>query len=364
MYQIEALFFDKLSSNLRDIWDSLLRKSFEPIFQYEFDLVAAWTEYLKMNWRPFLLIIRENEEPIGIFPLMYREEKRRRLLPFRRIKFLAADNTDFSVILAEERNVEKVVKKSLDWLFSNNLRWELLILDDIVEGSPAVSSVSEWLESSPYHFDYYKFEGKYFFINLDRPWEEIKGEMNKDFVRRNTNLARNRITRAGHWEVVSNPNWDAETIIHKAARIHAKRQAELGRTSSYSDECSRNFIRSVIKVTESRGYLRTYWLKFENNEIAYWIGFEVTNVFYAWNTAFDSKFAHFFPSKLLLFEIVKDCHRRKLKEFNFMRGESDYKEKWTKTFRGNYRFVIKNKSHIYGKTIFFIERLMPRLSLS
>jgi len=199
---------------------------------------------------------------------------------------------------------------------------------------------------------------------LDRAWEAINGDMNKDFVRRNINLARNRITRSGYWEIISNPRWDVETIISKASRIHVKRQGELGRKSFYSEELSRKFIFSVLRANEANGYLRTYWLRFENNEIAYMIGFEIKGVFYAWNMAFDSKYANFFLSKLLLFEIIRDCHNRKLKEFNFMRGEGDYKAKWTKTFRKNYRFVIKNKSHIYGKLIFYLESLVQKFRLS
>jgi CelD/BcsL family acetyltransferase involved in cellulose biosynthesis len=65
--------------------------------------------------------------------------------------------------------------------------------------------------------------------------------------------------------------------------------------------------------------------------------------------AFDPNYSNLYPSKLLLYELVKYCHANNLKEFHFMRGETDYKSKWTKTHRINYRFTFQNRKSLYGK---------------
>ena len=355
MINVVPFFFTKFPSFLRETWDELLVQSFPPTFQYEFEWVSAWTEYMRKDWKPFLLVVKEDEKIIGIFPLMYRNEKRRNLLPFRRVKFLAADQTDFSLILAEEKKVEKVVNKSMEWLFSNNLRWELLVLDDLVDGNPAVNSIQEWLHRSKHSFKYEVHMGKYFFIDLARPWEEVIQGSSRNFIRRDVNWARNRISRFGYWEVVADSDLSTEEIVLRASLIHTKRQSELGRTSLYSDELTKQYIHSVIEKAKSLKKIRTYWLRFENKDIAYIIGFEQEDSFYVWNIAFDPDFARFSPSKLLLFESIKDCHNRRLKEFNFMRGEGEYKSKWTKSFRGNFRFTIKNTCHLYGKIISILD---------
>jgi CelD/BcsL family acetyltransferase involved in cellulose biosynthesis len=338
----------------------LLERSFPPTFQYEFEWVSAWTEYLRKDWKPFLLTIKEKEKIIGIFPLMYRDEKRRGLFPFRRIKFLGADYTDYSVVLSGNESMMTVIKASLDWLFSGKLRWELLILDDLLEGNPAIDVIRKWIRNNCHSSRYAEHTGKYFHIDLTRSMEEILKEASKDFVRRNIKWARNRISKSGQWEVIINPDWHVETIISKASRIHIKRQVELGRQSFFSDKLSREYIRCVLEISKSRSIIRTYWLRFENVDIAYIIGFEKGDTFFAWNVAFDSEFGHFSPSKLLFFEAIKDCHDKKLKEFSFMRGESDYKTKWTNHFRGNYRFIIKNTAHLYGKLIFYLEKMFNK----
>jgi CelD/BcsL family acetyltransferase involved in cellulose biosynthesis len=90
---------------------------------------------------------------------------------------------------------------------------------------------------------------------------------------------------------------------------------------------------------------------FEGRCIGYMIGFYIEGVFYWWSTAFLEEFKEFYPSRLLQFFVLKYMHQEQYKEFNFMRGESGYKNKWTKMTRVNHRFRIYNNKNMYGKLI-------------
>ena len=354
--KVEPVFFSKLPQDIKPTWDHLLSRSFRPNFQYDFEYMLAWTEHLREQWSPFLLLVKEGDTVKGIVPLMYMDEKRRGVLPYRRIRFLGSTRTDFSTVLAESRDMAEVINASLNWLFSGNLRWELLILDDLMEGNPAVEALRAWLEASS--VEYSIDEGKYYFVDLDRPWEEVWQETSKKAVRRSINLARNRITKAGNWEMIIDPEWDMEKIVAEASPMHIERQEELDRDSFYMDPDSIAFLQKIFKHNRERGIFKSCWLLFEDHYIAYMLGFEKDNVYYAWNMAFNPDYASFFPSKLLLFELIKDCHNKKLTEFSFMRGEGEYKAKWTKHYRVNYRFNIKNTQSLYGKTISLLEKTL------
>jgi CelD/BcsL family acetyltransferase involved in cellulose biosynthesis len=104
--------------------------------------------------------------------------------------------------------------------------------------------------------------------------------------------------------------------------------------------------------------LRSYWLKFQGVYIAYLMGFEQSNVFYAWNMAFLPVYEHYFPSKLLMRLSLEDCFERGNAEYHFMRGETPYKAKWTKTTRKNFRFRIRNNKQLYGRIIHKIEDMV------
>jgi len=355
MITVEPVFFEKMPEELNEEWNRLLQSAEPPNFQYDFVYLSAWTEFLRENWHPFILLIKEGEEILGIFPLMYLDEKRKGILPYRRIRFLGSSYTDFSVILTSEDKMDAVVRAAMDWIFSGKWRWELLILDDLMEGNPAAQAIKNWLESSSMTCEI--TEGKYYYINLEKSWEEILAETSKKAVRRSNNLALNRITKAGAWEVVINPEWDTERIIAEAAPMHIERQSDLERESFYSEDRSREFLKTVIEHNRNADRFRSYWLRLEDVYIAYLFGFEQGGVFYAWNMAFHPDYSQFFPSKLLMFELIKDCHEKKLKEFSFMRGESEYKTKWTKDYRINYRFRITNTKSLYGKAVSSVENL-------
>jgi len=360
MLLLEPVFFEEPPANLEGPWQDLAARAFAPSFQLEFRAVSAWCRHLRGDWRPFVLLAREGESVRGIFPLMYRDERRRGLLPYRRIRFLASTHTDFSTVLAGSEDMEAVVNAALAWLFSSALRWELCILDDLVEGNPAVAALENGLRN--YKARVARADGRYYYLDLSRPWADVWEGMSKKFVRRSTNLARNRITKAGPWDILVDPEWDVDRLMAEASPMHIERQHELERESLYTGEDSRNFLRGVLQHNLAQKRFRSYWLRFQETLIAYMFGFVSQGVFYAWNMAFRPEFAEFFPSKLLLLEIIRDCQRQGLKEFNFMRGESEYKAKWTKSFRTNTRLTIHNRSGLYGRGVQALESLFKRSS--
>ncbi len=73
-------------------------------------------------------------------------------------------------------------------------------------------------------------------------------------------------------------------------------------------------------------------LCFEDVYIVYLLGVDQDNIFYAWNMAFDPEYTNFFPSKLLLYELIEDCHQRKHSECSFMRGETEIKPSGPRIF--------------------------------
>ena len=79
-------------------------------------------------------------------------------------------------------------------------------------------------------------------------------------------------------------------------------------------------------------------------------------MYYAWNMAFLPDYAQFYPSGFLWSHMVRECHDKGLKEFNMMRGEAEYKTKWTKSARANAKFTIRRSNHVYGKWVSLLER--------
>jgi len=353
--QVEPLFPSRFPTELGEVWNRLCARAPGPTFQAEAGFLAAWTRHLKERWRPLVLLVHDQSRVAGIVPLMYLDERRRRILPYRYVRFLGWTWTDFSTVLADAKDVPAVMTAALDWLYSGAWRWERLVLDDLVEDHPAADAIRAWLErrSVPRVVT----QGRYYYVDLARPWDEVWQETSRRFVRKNFNLARNRMGREGPWSARADPGWDADRVVLEARPIHVARQRELGRESFFEDSNARAFLKDVVGQARAAGTFRSYWLGFRDRYIAYMLGFEHEGVYYAWNQAFDPAFARFYPSRVLQVHVLKDCHARGLREFSFMRGEAEYKEKWTRHARANWRFTLRNSATVYGRAVSLLDSL-------
>jgi CelD/BcsL family acetyltransferase involved in cellulose biosynthesis len=259
-------------------------------------------------------------------------------------------------VLAAPDRADHVVAAALAWLFEEGWRWEALVLDNLAGGEPA--GARAWLDGNG--IEYALALGRYYHVDLARPFDDVMADTSRRFVRKNLNLSRNRLARAGGYDVETTTDWEPGRVLAEATPIHAARQQEMGRGSLLTDPRGRAFLDAAIRHHTLRGRFRAYWLRHRGRTIAYMLGFEEKGVYHAWNMAFDPEAASFYPSRLLIHEILRDCHARGVREFDFMRGEADYKSKWTSCARPRTKLVVKNRMTTYGRALHFLESVFVK----
>ena len=334
-----TLVYNSLNDDLLNKIKEFIPYSSVPVMNIDSDFIRLFNKYLIHNWNPLFIEVTKSNETIGVVPLMYLNSRRKGIIPYRRLRFFASTWSDFCDVYAKnEKDKVEVIRITLDWLFSGGFRWEEMVLDDLPEETGIVKPLVDYLDANKMNFKVE--EGKYFHINLERKWDEVKGGMSNSFVWKNVRLAKNRITNAGKWEILYNPVLTADEIMQGAKIVHNERQKELGRASSMNDKNVYAFYTELIDAYLRKHEFNTFWLLFEDKVIAYMLGFYFNNVFYWWNTAFLPEYKDFYPTRLLQYHALKYMHSNGYKEFNFMRGELGYKDKWTSTTRSNYRFRI------------------------
>lgn len=340
---------NELSDSLLVEMDELNKYSSVPKISTSSFYLKTFSEHLLKDWKPLFVRVlnTDTNNLIGIVPLMYKTFYRRSLLPYKIVKFYASTFSDFHDIYSSTENRGVVIEGFLDWLYNSGFTWHEVILDDLLESSGIVYFLDYYLKKNNLKHKIKK--GKYFYINLKRPWEDVKTDTSKSFVWKNVRLAKNRISKAGNWTIEYNPKIDAQEIVMRAAPIHIHRQMILQRESRFSEENYLKALNRIISHYQEKGQFQSFWLKFEGKYIAYMLGFYLENTFYWWNTAFMEEFKDFYPSRLLQYYVLEHMGKNGYSEFNFMRGESGYKDKWTKTTRTNFRYRLYNNRNWYGK---------------
>ncbi len=316
--------------------------------------ILSFDKFLKESWHPLFIEILKQNVTIGILPLMFRNDFRKGVIPYRRIRFFGSTFSDFNCVYGNAGNLETVIEESFDWLFKSGFRWEEMILDDLLDSSLAVNHIHNYLAKKQITFKAEK--GQYFYIRLDRPWADVINGMSKSFVLKNIRLAKNRINAAGQWEIIYKPLLNADEILNKASPIHTERQKSLSRESAFLNAETFDFYKAIISYFSGRDQFQTFWLNLRGKPIAYMLGFCLDKTFYWWNTAFNPDFSGLYPSRFLQYHVLEYMHQNGYNEFNFMRGESGYKDKWTDTTRINWRFRIRNNRTLYGRLLSSLDK--------
>jgi CelD/BcsL family acetyltransferase involved in cellulose biosynthesis len=354
MYTIKT--YSKLNAEVLGLIQKFHHFSEVPPINTEPFFYEMFNKYLLGDWKALFILVHSDDNCIGMLPLMELKYKRKGILPYRKLKFFGATSSDFCDILAYKDKKETVLKEGLKWLFNKNYKWEEIVLDDLLEATYLIKPIRQLTDS--YGIPYMHKQGSYFYIDLNQSWDDVKKGMSKSFVFKNLRLANNRITKAGTWEVLYNPSLSAKEIIHKVKNMHIKRQDVLHRQSIFENKKDRQFFENIISKNLAVDEFQTFWLNYEGKDIAYMLGFFKNNIFYWWNTAFDPDYHQFYPTRILQFHTIKFMFEQNYSEFNFMRGESDYKDKWTNTTRKNHRFIIRNNKSLYGRFLLKIDEIL------
>ncbi|MEO0202463.1 MAG: GNAT family N-acetyltransferase [candidate division WOR-3 bacterium] len=97
----------------------------------------------------------------------------------------------------------------------------------------------------------------------------------------------------------------------------------------------------VLEILENRGMIYTYIMKIHKEIASINVLIILNKKAYWWITANDEKFYEFSPGRITVWFILEDLLKEGFLEFNFMKGEAEYKTFWTNNFYKLYRYEFE-----------------------
>ncbi|MDD2542761.1 MAG: GNAT family N-acetyltransferase, partial [Desulfuromonadaceae bacterium] len=132
----------------------------------------------------------------------------------------------------------------------------------------------------------------------------------------------------------------------------------------FSPEQNNMFQRCLLEQANETVQPLLTTLELEEEIIAYLYGFVVGGIYHAYNTAFLPDYARFSPGKLTIQETIDHCIFEKMREFDFLRGNSYIKSKWSSTVRPQYHLTLMEQSllnQLHGRLIFTVRPRVKQL---
>lgn len=347
MLQIERIATLSEFKNVADEWNQILAASGSDNIHLTHEWLLTWAATLGKGRELLILKIKDNNETIGFAPLMIRTIRLRRLIPYRQIVFLGDPESDFADVIIT-RNRSEVIQSLLNYL-SENQRWGEILLHTIPELSPNFSVFQSVLSASTFSYEFTPHTKCYFIPVREKVWDEFYKTTSKGFVQKDIQRLLNHYSKLS-WEINDWTAGDSSSLIPVITMLHHLSQLRKGRRSSYYQNEFKVFIEKVIKELSKKGWIKIYILKVGGEPASFVFGFVYNQVYYYWNIGFDTALERLSPSKFLLYNILKKGFENRIwDEFNFMRGDTDYKRRWASLSYNLYQLRILNTKGFYGK---------------
>lgn len=307
------------------------------------DWLQSWWNYFSDGHKLCILILKEKDKLIGIAPFaIFRRG------PLRIVKFIGtglADYLNFLLLGDFEKRV-KYLRQIFSYLLEEVPHWNIIELMDIPAESNNVKALQKILVENRLSYSL-KISYPCPFLPINSSWETFLQTKSKK-SRYNLRRFLRKLEEIGevHFQTYREPQQVA-TMLAKAYNVHEKRwEKQYTGTSFSSSSITEAFFSEIAERYAQRGWFELTTLEIDEKLVAFSYSFIYRGRFYYYIPSYDPQFYEYSPGTVLLTYLLEDAFNRGLKEFDFTRGDEEYKSKWAQQERKNLRIIISNKGYI------------------
>ena len=330
----------KLHHNFSELdstaWNALVEQSIAdtPFSRYEY-LSEWWKTLGGGEWKQAELVLvsaSENYQLVGIAPLFITEyESQQALMLVGSIEI-----SDYLDLIAREQDLPRFLIGLLDFLDSSLPdNWSVLDWYNIPDSSPTRAALKAEFEKrgQAYHAEIYRPTPR---IPLNGSFEEYLSRLDK----KQRHEIRRKMRRAAESEL--NVRF---YVVDKGADI----EAELGaffhlmiqdpNKALFLKDMMRDQMSTTIRTAFEQGYLWLAFLEIDGVKVAASLNFDYKNKLWGYNSGVSRAHMELSPGWVLLGHTIRWCCENGRYEFDFMRGDEEYKYR----FGGVNKYVMRER---------------------
>jgi CelD/BcsL family acetyltransferase involved in cellulose biosynthesis len=335
---VEVRTIEKFRS-LKEDWNKLLSKSaFDTVFLTWEWLYTWWEKYSSRN-QLHIVIFRENSKHvIGIAPFYISYEKTLGI-PIRLLKLIGSEEvcSEYLDIITHKDRTDEVIKTMVSYLQEKLVDWDILYFNDVNENSK-LNEVLKQLRKGDNVIYQDRIHTTNPFITLPEREDVFFASLNHN-KRSAIKRKEKKLAREHGFSFIST-NEGTEKAFHTFVTLHQKLWKSRGLPGMFKRKNFLQFHETVAKRFAENDWLHLYFLSVNGKPVASLYGFQYRDKFYYYQSGFDPDWKVFGVGKILLKHTIQEAIRNKLKEYDFLRGEADYKFDFTQTFRHTRKILV------------------------
>jgi CelD/BcsL family acetyltransferase involved in cellulose biosynthesis len=317
-------------------WNKLLDESIAnvPFLRHEY-LSTWWATRGGGEWPDSsalaLVTAEQDERLVGIAPLFFADnlDGEPSLLLLGSIEI-----SDYLDLIVRPGDLPAFLTGLLDFLAAASIPWKTLDWHNLLEASPTLPLLQAeagrrgWSHAvaHTYHAPSIPLVGDFetYLCGIDKKQRhEIRRKMR-------------RASEAGSvdWYIVQD-----ESKLDAEVEAFFDLMASDSQKAAFLTEKMRQQMHSAIRAAFRAGWLQLAFLTVDGSKAAVYLNFDYRQRIWVYNSGFDPRFMEYSPGWVLLGWLLKWANENKRSEFDFMRGEEEYKYR----FGGVDKFVVRAK---------------------
>jgi len=318
---------------LATAWDELLQQSITnvPFLLYE-HLEIWWKTRGGGEWgaedRLAIVSAWEGKELIGLAPWFIHSEQGKRILMLLGSKEIC----DYLDVIVKPENLRPFVGQLTIFITSPDFPgWDQIVFHNLIESSPTIDILKEAAESRGWQFSRERSKQSPI-IQLPGDWNayllSIDKKQRHEIHRKMHRAEENTLLR---WYFVEDGN-----TINAAANDFIGLMAKDPKKSSFLNPLMKEHMQLILNWAFTAGILQLSFLEIQKQKAAGYFCFNYENKILVYNSGYDPDFSEYSPGWVLLGYLLQWANENRFSEFDFMRGNEDYKYR----FGARDRFVI------------------------
>lgn len=316
-------------------WNALVEQSIAdtPFSRYEY-LNEWWKTLGGGEWgdaRLVLVSASEDNHLIGIAPLfIHLYDGQRALLLVGSIEI-----SDYLDLIVREADLPRFLSGLLDFIVSNLAdNWSAIDWYNLPDSSPALAALKA--ESAKrgwtYHEEIYRPTPR---IALNRSFEDYLAGIDK----KQRHEIRRKMRRAGESGRVRFHVIEKDADIEPELESFFHLMVQDPNKALFLKDIMRDQMSKSVRAAHDYGYLWLAFLEVDGVKAAASLNFDYKNKLWGYNSGVSRAHMEFSPGWVLLGHIIQWCCENGRYEFDFMRGDEEYKYR----FGGVNKYVMRAK---------------------
>jgi len=303
-------------------WNNLLAESISnvPFLRYEY-LSAWWDTHGGGEWQDAELILisaSEGDKLIGIAPLFLTEHDGQQTL----MLLGSIEISDYLDLIVRKSDLSRFLNELLDTLASDIAQtWSGIDWYNLPDNSPTLTALEAESAKRGWDFKAEPFRPS-LFVSLPGDFDEYLMSIDKK-QRHEIRRKMRRVeadARNVRWYIVEDESTlddEIDTFLSLMANDHHKEE--------FLTEVMRTQMRISVQAAFKAGWLQLAFMEVDGKKIAGYLNFDYGNRIWVYNSGLDFTYSELSPGWVLLGYILQWANEHGRAEFDFMRGDEEYK---------------------------------------